>query len=84
MMAHPYPQPYPQSVTSAQGILRNPSFLRITRHIYSHDGMAGFFRGLMPCFLRAFPVNASAIFVYEGTMRVLGAEQVFSRILIKA
>lgn len=40
------------------------------------EGAAGFFRGLGPCFLRAFPVNASALFVYEGTMRILGAEQV--------
>ncbi|KAF8905501.1 mitochondrial carrier domain-containing protein [Gymnopilus junonius] len=65
MMAHPYPQPYPQTVTSAQGVLKNPSFLRVARHIYYRDGMAGFFRGLTPCFLRAFPVNASALFVYE-------------------
>lgn len=75
MMAHPYPLPYPQEATSSLAIIRRPSFLFVARHIYTRDGVRGFFRGLGPCFLRAFPVNASAIFVYEGTMRVLGAEQ---------
>ncbi|PPQ70492.1 hypothetical protein CVT26_013999 [Gymnopilus dilepis] len=84
MMAYPYPQPFPQSVSSAVGVLKRPSFFRVTRQIYSRDGLAGFFRGLAPCFLRAFPVNASAIFVYEGTLRVLGAEKVSFRIFIKA
>lgn len=57
--------------------MRRPAFLRTARHILAREGSAGFFRGLGPCFLRAFPVNASALFVYEGTMRILGAEQVF-------
>jgi len=39
------------------------------------DGPVGFFRGLTPVLLRAFPVNASALFVYEGLMRGLGAEK---------
>lgn len=73
-MADPYPLPYPQAATPN---LRRPSFLLVARHIYTRDGLHGFFRGLGPCFLRAFPVNASAIFVYEGTMRILGAEQVY-------
>lgn len=76
-MAHPYPLPYPQATTPNPAIIRSPSFLLVTRHIYTRDGWRGFFRGLGPCFLRAFPVNASAIFVYEGTMRILGAEQVY-------
>jgi len=72
MMAHPYPLPYP---TSSMSVMTRPSFLLIARRIYTRDGLGGFFRGLGPCFLRTFPVNASAIFVYEGTMRVLGAEK---------
>ncbi|KAF8971409.1 mitochondrial carrier domain-containing protein [Flammula alnicola] len=75
MMAHPYPLPYPASATSTKSTLTRPSFIYIARHIYVRDGPAGFFRGLGPCFLRAFPVNASALFVYEGMMRVLGAEK---------
>ena len=73
MMAHPYPHPYP---TSSMSVMTRPSFLLIARRIYTRDGFSGFFRGLGPCFLRTFPVNASAIFVYEGIMRGLGAEKV--------
>jgi len=51
------------------------SFVSVARGIYIHDGMKGFFRGLGPTFLRAFPVNASAIFVYEGILRIMGAEK---------
>jgi len=76
MMAYPYPKPYPRPSASLQVTLKRPSFYRVARNIVIQDGVAGFFRGLTPCFLRAFPVNASALFVYEGTMRVLGAEQV--------
>ncbi|KAF4623052.1 hypothetical protein D9613_001731 [Agrocybe pediades] len=75
MMAYPYPDPYPRPSTALQVVLKRPSFLQTARTILIQDGMAGFFRGLTPCFLRAFPVNASALFVYEGTMRILGAEQ---------
>jgi hypothetical protein len=53
-----------------------PSFASVARDIYIHDGLKGFFRGLGPTFLRAFPVNASAIFVYEGILRIMGAEKV--------
>ncbi|RDB29261.1 Mitochondrial substrate carrier family protein L [Hypsizygus marmoreus] len=73
MMAHPYPLPYAQLLTSA--IVTRPSFFLTARQIYSRDGISGFFRGLGPCLLRAFPVNACAFFVYEGSMRVLGAEK---------
>ncbi|KAF8168189.1 mitochondrial carrier domain-containing protein [Crassisporium funariophilum] len=75
MMAYPYPHPYPTSSSSLTAVMKQPSFSLVVRRIYTRDGLAGFFRGLGPCFLRAFPVNASAIFVYEGTMRILGAEK---------
>jgi len=71
-MSHPYPLPYPSSTS-----ITRPSFISVARHIYYRDGYSGFFRGLGPCLLRAFPVNASAFFVYEGMMRFLGAEKVF-------
>ncbi|THU99978.1 mitochondrial carrier [Dendrothele bispora CBS 962.96] len=71
MMSYPYPQPYTSSSIEAAP---KPSFTKVTRMIYAQHGAAGFFRGLGPCLLRAFPVNACAFFVYEGTMRTLGAE----------
>ncbi|KII93893.1 hypothetical protein PLICRDRAFT_694977 [Plicaturopsis crispa FD-325 SS-3] len=52
-----------------------PSFIAVTREIFHRDGLKGFYRGLAPTLLRAFPSNACAFFVYEGTMRVLGAEK---------
>ncbi|KAF9481026.1 mitochondrial carrier [Pholiota conissans] len=75
MMAYPHPHPYPTARTAAELLLKRPSFIQTARQIVVREGASGFFRGLGPCFLRAFPVNASALFVYEGTMRILGAEQ---------
>lgn len=52
------------------------SFLSIACGIYAQEGFQGFFRGFGPTFLRAFPSNASALFVYEGILRALDAEKV--------
>ena len=78
MMSHPYPLPYPltRTTTSSLVVVTRPSFVAIVCDIYTRGGLAGFFRGLGPCLLRAFPTNACAFFVYEGMMRVLGAEKV--------
>ncbi|TFK30344.1 mitochondrial carrier [Coprinopsis marcescibilis] len=73
MMAFPYPDPYPAAIS--KGTIQVPSFSRTAREIFAREGYTGFFRGLGPSLLRAFPVNASALFVYEGIMRVMGAEK---------
>jgi len=52
------------------------SFLSIARDIHAEEGVRGFLRGLGPTFLRAFPSNASALFVYEHILSGLGAEKV--------
>lgn len=52
------------------------SFMAIARRVHAQEGFRGFFRGLGPTYLRAFPSNASAFFVYESIMRGLGAEKV--------
>ena len=57
------------------------SALGVAKEILRQDGARGFLRGLAPVLLRAFPVNASALFVYEGTMRILGAEKVNADLL---
>jgi solute carrier family 25 carnitine/acylcarnitine transporter 20/29 len=75
MMAYPYPKPYP---SPSSNVFTRPSFIAVVRRTYSIDGVAGFYKGLTPTILRAFPVNASALFVYEGVMRLLGAEEVSS------
>jgi solute carrier family 25 (mitochondrial carnitine/acylcarnitine transporter), member 20/29 len=33
--------------------------------VFRTEGLKGFYRGFVPCFLRSFPTNASAIFVFE-------------------
>lgn len=41
------------------------------RAVYRESGPAGYWRGFLPCFLRAFPANATALLVFEGVMRSL-------------
>ncbi|KAH8099412.1 mitochondrial carrier [Cristinia sonorae] len=53
----------------------SPSFTAVMRHVYATAGIRGFFAGLTPCFLRAFPTNACAYYAYEGLMRTFGAEK---------
>ena len=53
------------------------SAYQVARRVYVEDGLRGFTKGLVPVLLRAFPVNASALFVYEGLMKLLGAEKVW-------
>jgi solute carrier family 25 (mitochondrial carnitine/acylcarnitine transporter), member 20/29 len=31
----------------------------------------GYYRGFVPCVLRAFPANAAALFMFERTMRIM-------------
>lgn len=35
------------------------------------NGFRGYWRGFLPCFLRAFPANAMALVAFEGVMRWL-------------
>ncbi|OOF92804.1 hypothetical protein ASPCADRAFT_8444 [Aspergillus carbonarius ITEM 5010] len=39
--------------------------------IYRERGWRGYWRGFVPCFLRAFPANAMALVAFEGVMRWL-------------
>ena len=41
------------------------------KEIWRKDGPRGFWRGFLPCFLRAFPANAMALLAFEGVMRGL-------------
>ncbi|KAF9455111.1 mitochondrial carrier [Macrolepiota fuliginosa MF-IS2] len=75
MMAYPYPRPFPSPSNAVDYTPARPSFITVVRQTYAVQGIVGFYRGLTPTILRAFPVNASALFVYEGVMRLLGAEE---------
>lgn len=39
--------------------------------VYKESGWRGYWRGFLPCFLRAFPANAVALVAFEGVMRAL-------------
>lgn len=39
--------------------------------VYREGGAMGYWRGFLPCFLRAFPANAMALVAFEGVMRAL-------------
>lgn len=39
--------------------------------VYKERGWRGYWRGFIPCFLRAFPANAMALVAFEGVMRWL-------------
>ncbi|KAL6715661.1 hypothetical protein ACLMJK_006622 [Lecanora helva] len=39
--------------------------------IWRRDRARGYWRGFVPCFLRAFPANAVALVAFEGVMRAL-------------
>ncbi|KAG1506498.1 hypothetical protein G6F53_009649 [Rhizopus delemar] len=40
-----------------------PTPTSVARFVYKTEGLAGFYRGFLPSFLRAFPTNASAVFI---------------------
>ena len=41
------------------------------QEVWRKDGARGYWRGFLPCFLRAFPANAMALVAFEGVMRAL-------------
>ncbi|KAL1922754.1 uncharacterized protein VTP21DRAFT_9130 [Calcarisporiella thermophila] len=51
--------------------LRYPSIVACAREVKRMEGFRGFYRGFLPCILRAFPTNASAILMFESVMRLL-------------
>ncbi|KAI9729458.1 MAG: hypothetical protein M1834_006839 [Cirrosporium novae-zelandiae] len=44
------------------------------RAVWRENGFRGYWRGFLPCFLRAFPANAMALVAFEGVMRALPGE----------
>lgn len=51
-----------------------PQFKRwsdAAKTVYKETGFKGYWRGFLPCFLRAFPANAAALVAFEGVMRNL-------------
>ncbi|KAF2278752.1 mitochondrial carrier [Westerdykella ornata] len=50
---------------------RFPRWRDAVRAVYREAGWRGYWRGFVPCFLRAFPANAMALVAFEGVLRAL-------------
>ncbi|KAI9813416.1 MAG: hypothetical protein M1827_004091 [Pycnora praestabilis] len=50
---------------------RFPRWRDAAKTVYRENGWRGYWRGFLPCFLRAFPANAMALVAFEGVMRAL-------------
>ncbi|POR36810.1 Mitochondrial carrier domain protein [Tolypocladium paradoxum] len=53
------------------GTRRFPRWRDAAVAVYRESGWRGYWRGFLPCFLRAFPANAVALVAFEGVMRTL-------------
>ncbi|KAI9759538.1 MAG: hypothetical protein M4579_002297 [Chaenotheca gracillima] len=53
------------------GQRRFPRWRDAAKTVYRESGWRGYWRGFLPCFLRAFPANAMALVAFEGVMRAL-------------
>ncbi|KAF2251228.1 mitochondrial carnitine/acylcarnitine carrier protein [Trematosphaeria pertusa] len=50
---------------------RFPRWRDAAKAVWRESGWRGYWRGFVPCFLRAFPANAMALVAFEGVMRAL-------------
>ncbi|KAI1200843.1 carrier protein YMC2 [Nemania serpens] len=53
------------------GTPRFSNWRQAAEAVYRENGAKGYWRGFVPCFLRAFPANAMALVAFEGVMRAL-------------
>lgn len=53
------------------GVRRFPDWKSAAATVYRENGVKGYWRGFLPCFLRAFPANAVALVAFEGVLRHL-------------
>ncbi|KAI1756323.1 carrier protein YMC2 [Xylaria castorea] len=53
------------------GTPRFKNWRQAAQAVYREGGAKGYWRGFLPCFLRAFPANAMSLVAFEGIMRAL-------------
>jgi solute carrier family 25 carnitine/acylcarnitine transporter 20/29 len=52
-------------------MVNRAGFLAMTKRIYKQRGIAGFYKGFTPCFLRCLPANGAVFVGYEHAMGYL-------------
>jgi len=60
-----------QTDASDKAARKYRSILHCWRHIYKHEGIGAFWRGYIPCILRAVVVNGCIFTAVEATKRVV-------------
>lgn len=60
-----------QAMTSSD---KSASMIILFRQIYEKEGLRGFYRGIVPNFMKVAPAVSISYVVYERTRRALGAE----------
>lgn len=61
-------------MTDDLGNRKFPRWRDAARAVGQEKGWRGYWRGFVPCFLRAFPANAMALVAFEGVLRALGTD----------
>lgn len=65
---------YPQDVVKTWYQASSTTILNCITEIYKKNGVKGYFKGLTPALLRAFPANAVTFWVFENTQKSLFRE----------
>lgn len=71
-----YPLDVIKSNVQSDGFGKDSKFggssLKALRYIYSHHGLTGFWKGIVPCLLRAVPCSAGTFASVELALRLMG------------
>lgn len=61
-----------QGFVQADHIVHHSNLVDATRHLWAHEGLPGFYRGLLPNTLKVVPVVSVSFVCYERTKHLLG------------
>ena len=71
LTAYPFDAVKQRIMTDNLDNRRYKSWQHCVRSMYAENGVRTFWRGFLPCFLRAFPTNACALLMFDLTMSML-------------
>lgn len=62
---------YPVDVIKSKMQVGKAGGIELAKEIWAQEGFKGYYRGLAPCLLRAFPAAAATFFVFEYSKNFL-------------